>query len=147
MKNIYFATLALIVLQACSVVQATSGPEQKDLSVFERGTNRDYVLAEFGQPTVTATDFNGNTYDIFRFHQGQHGGVKAGKAVAYGTLALFTLGLSEVVTSPLEGANKGAEMKIKVTYSDDERVNNVNVFQDDRWFPIQDITEDVPEEE
>lgn len=132
------AILSLLALTACSVVQATSGPESKDLTVLKPGTERYLVLAEFGQPVVTEMDAQGYKYDIFKFIQGQHGAVKAGKAVAYGAAAVMTLGLSEVIASPLEGAaGGGAEMKFRVVYNDQDRVSVVNVLQDDRWVPVQ----------
>jgi hypothetical protein len=128
----------MVLLTACSVVQATSGPESKDLSVLNPGTERYLVLAELGQPVVTESDKEGRKYDIFQFRQGQHGAVKAGKAVLYGTAAVLTLGLSEVVASPLEGAaGKGAEMKTRILYDSNDRVDRVEILQDDRWFPIQ----------
>ena len=127
--------LLAVAIQACSVVQATSGPERKDLGVFEQGTHRDMVLAEMGQPVVTDIDDQGRKYDIFTFKQGQHGASKAGRAFAYGVLAVATLGISEVVTSPIEGvAGKGAEMKIKVTYTANKEVLEVVVLSDDRAF-------------
>ncbi len=137
----FVGVLCLVMLTACSVVQATSGPESKDLSVLEQGTARYLVLAELGQPIVTETDQDGRKYDIFTFRQGQHGAVKAGKAVLYGTAAVFTLGLSEVITSPLEGAaGKGAEMKARVIYDAEDRVSQVEVLQDERWMPVQKVS-------
>ena len=133
--------LSFAALTACSVVQATSGPESKNLSVLDPGTERFLVLAELGQPLVTDEDSAGRKFDIFKFRQGQHGAVKAGKAVAYGAAAIMTLGLSEVITSPVEGAaGKGAIMKFQVVYDDLDRVTMVNVLQDDRWVPVQNIT-------
>lgn len=117
------------------------------LSVFTTGTHRDEVLAEMGQPTATETNDNGFKYDIFTFRQGQHGGVKAGKAVAYGFLAFASLGVSEIVTSPIEGANKGAEMKIKATYDESKQVSVVDVMHDGRWIPVQEIEDTVKEEQ
>lgn len=130
----------LVLLTGCSVVQATSGPENKDLSVLNRGTDRYLVLAELGQPVVSELGADGRAYDIFRFMQGQHGGVKFGKAALYGTAAVFTLGLSEVITSPLEGAaGKGAEIKSRVIYDANNQVDEVEVLQDDRWLPLQQL--------
>jgi hypothetical protein len=132
--------VCLVTLTGCSVVQATSGPESKDLSVLNKGTDRYLVLAELGQPVVTETAVDGRKYDIFKFMQGQHGGVKAGKAVLYGTAAVFTLGLSEVIASPLEGAaGQGAEMKTRVIYDANLKVDDVEVLQDDRWLPVQEV--------
>ncbi|MCG8619977.1 MAG: hypothetical protein MI802_27470, partial [Desulfobacterales bacterium] len=129
-----------LTLTGCSVVQATSGPEAKDFSVLERGTERYVVLAELGKPILTETDANGAKYDLFKFMQGQHGAVKAGKAVIYGTAALFTLGFSELITSPIEGAaGRGAEIKLRVLYDANDLVDKLNILQDDRWVPIQNI--------
>ncbi len=139
-RNLILALL-LAGLTACSVVQATSGPESKNLSVLDLGTERYLVLAELGQPVVTENDVDGKKYDIFSFRQGQHGAVKAGKAVAYGAAAFMTLGLSEVITSPIEGAaGKGAEMKFQVVYDEKDRVETVNLLQDDRWVPVQKVS-------
>ncbi|HKI52128.1 MAG TPA: hypothetical protein VJ995_08650 [Geothermobacteraceae bacterium] len=139
----FWVVVCLVALTGCSVVQATSGPESKDLSVLNKGTERYLVLAEFGQPVVTETGADGRKYDIFKFMQGQHGGVKAGKAVLYGTAAVFTLGLSEVITSPLEGAaGQGAEMKTRVIYDANLKVDDVEILQDDRWLPVQKIGEE-----
>lgn len=63
--------IAMFALQGCSVVQATSGPKAKDLSVLNEGTHRDRVLAELGQPLVTENDDQGRKTDLFKFMQGQ----------------------------------------------------------------------------
>ena len=136
--NLLCAVLMLTVVTDCSVVQATSGPEQKNFAVLDKGTQRYLVLAEFGQPVVTDVDQEGRKYDIFKFKQGQNGAVKASKAVLYGAAAVCTLGLSEVITSPLEGAaGKGAEIKARVLYDDKDQVGMVDVLEDGRWLPMQ----------
>lgn len=139
-RNYFMMLCFCLFLTGCSVVQATSGPESKDLTVLDPGTERYMVLSELGTPIATETDANGNKYDIFNFMQGQHGAVKAGKAVTYGAAAVLTLGLSEIITSPLEGAaGKGAKMKMQVVYDKEDKVKVVNVLQDDRWVPVQHI--------
>ena len=128
------------MLAACSVVQATQGPESRDFSICEKGTPRYEVLAELKAPIETATTKDGRKYDIFKFMQGQHGAVKAGKAMAYGGAAVLTLGLSELIASPLEGAaGKGAEIKVRVIYDEEDRVDVIDVLQDDRWLPVQEL--------
>jgi len=130
----------VVYLQACSVVQATNSPSAKDLSVLGTGTNRFTVLAELGQPIASETDNDGNTVDVFSFIQGQHGAVKAGKGLLYGALAVGTLGVSEIVTSPLEGtAGNGAQMQVQVNYDRDNKVSKVNTLKDGRWIPVQNI--------
>lgn len=143
MKHItLFIILGLITiyLPACSVVQATNSPNAKDLSVLDFGTNRFLVLAELGQPIATELDEAGNKIDIFKFTQGHHGAAKAGKGLVYGVLAVGTLGLSEIITSPLEGAiGNGSEMQIKVNYSSNNLVSHVDVLKDGRWLAVQHV--------
>lgn len=124
----------------CSVVQATSGPATKDFSVLNKGTNRYRVIAELGKPVVSEVDEQDRKVDVFSFKQGTHGLVKTGKAIGYGVLAVGTLGLSELITSPIEGSiNKGADMHLKVRYTKDELVDEVVVLKDDRWIPVQSL--------
>ena len=133
----------LLVIQGCSVMRATSGPDNKDLSVLERGTHRHMVLAELGPPVTTETEDDGSKLDIFSFKQGTNGAAKAGKAISYGILAIGTLGLSELVTNPIEGTlGKGADIQLKVGYTADDLIDEVVVLKDDRWIPIQDLRVD-----
>jgi len=140
--------LIMSMTQGCSVVKATSGPESKDLSVLEKGTDRYEVIAELGQPLMTENDEDGHKVDLFKFMQGQNAAAKAGKGVVYGVMAVGTLGLSEVFTSPLEGSvGSGAEMQIKVVYNDQNRVDAVNVLKDERWIPVQKVSDGGTESE
>lgn len=131
--------LASLLQQGCSVSKAANGPTAKDLSVLNKGTHRDRVLLEFGSPVSSELDSNGNRTDLFKFIQGQSGGARAGKSFVYGVLAVGTLGLSELATTPLEGATSGAEMQIKIIYDANNTVNEVVMLKDDRWIPIQKI--------
>ncbi len=101
--RILLVSLALVVLGGCSVSKAVHQPKAKDLSVLDAGKSRDLVLVELGQPVVSEKDATGNQIDYFKFIQGQNGAAKAGKGILYGALAVTTLGLSEVVTNPVEG--------------------------------------------
>jgi hypothetical protein len=133
-------SVAAIVLAGCSVSKAVHQPKAKDLSVLNQGTLRDRVLVELGQPVVTEKDANGIPTDFFKFIQGQSGAAKAGKGLLYGALAVGTLGLSEVVTNPVEGtAGAGKEMQVKVTYDAQNHVQHVDVLKDERWIRVQKV--------
>ena len=142
-----FLSLAMVLmcsltLMSCSVVQATRSPEARDLSVLDLGTDRMVVLAELGKPLVSEVNKNGEQVDLFKFIQGQHGVAKVGKGVLYGALAVTTFGLSEVITSPLEGAiGGGAEMQVKVTYNDEDAIKHIKILKDGRWVPVQNLNE------
>ena len=131
-----------VAVAGCSVVQATSGVDTKDLSVLKVGADRYQVLAEFGHPVVTENDSDGTKVDIFKIVQGTSKGSQAGRAVGYGVLAVATFGFSEVVTSPVEGTiAKGAEVQLKVGYDSDNKVDEIYVLKDDRWLNYQVIQE------
>jgi hypothetical protein len=135
-------SLAMVMLAGCSISKAVQQPKAKDLSVLEVGSSRDRVLVELGQPVVSEKDANGKQTDFFKFIQGQSGAAKAGKGLLYGALAVTTLGLSEVVTNPVEGtAGAGKEMQIKVTYDALNKVEVVDVLKDERWIRVQKVGE------
>ncbi len=72
-----------------------------------------------------------NRYDIFSFVQGRSDGSNAGRAVAYGALAVLTLGLSEVVMTPLEAvAGDQGRMKFRVVYDEEDRVTEARIFDE-----------------
>ena len=140
-RNVLLVTLCMVVLSACSISKAVNQPKAKDLSVLDAGTSRDRVLLELGQPLVSEKDADGNQTDYFKFIQGQHGAAKAGQGILYGALAVTTLGLSEIVTNPVEGtAGAGKEMQVKVTYVDN-KVSLVDVLKDARWIRVQKVGE------
>ena len=135
-----FTLLSSLFLTSCSVVQATNQPEQKDLSVLDAGTNRFRVLAELGQPIVSEENELGNKTDIFSFKQGTNAAFVAGRAIGYGLLAIATLGISEAIASPIEGAiGDGADIQVRVSYDNQDQVEVVEVLRDDRWFPVQEL--------
>ncbi|HUQ10750.1 MAG TPA: hypothetical protein VM146_10585 [Steroidobacteraceae bacterium] len=137
-----WVSIALVALSGCSISKAVHQPKAKDLSVLDVGTARDNVLVELGQPVVSEKDANGNQTDFFKFIQGQHGAAKAGKGILYGALAVTTLGLSEIVTNPVEGtAGAGKEMQVKVTYDLNSKVEHVEVLKDERWIRVQKVGE------
>lgn len=139
-RDMLWVSVAVLVLSGCSIGKAVNQPKAKDLSVLDTGTSRDRVLVELGQPVVTEKDANGNQTDFFKFIQGQHGAAKAGKGILYGALAVTTLGLSEIVTNPVEGtAGAGKEMQLKVTYDTQNKVQHVDVLKDDRWIQVQKV--------
>ena len=129
---------AVMLTSGCSSVRTARGAEAKDLTVLDQGTDRYTVVAELGTPILTE-EVNGRQVDVFAFKQGQIAAARAGRALIYGVLAVGTLGLSEVVTNPIEGAvGEGSDIQVKVEYEDD-RVSQVTVLRDERWVPIQEI--------
>jgi len=113
-----------IMLTSCSVFMAAKQPDKKNVDLFKVGTPRSMLLAEFGMPTVSESR-EGKKYEIYKFVQGYSAGAKAGRAVFHGAADVLTLGLWEVVGTPVEGTFSGDEMAYEVRYDDESRMDQV----------------------
>lgn len=124
----YFQRLMLVIaaflFTGCSVYMAANQPPAKNIDLFKVGTPRAALLAEFGYPASSDVK-DGKKYDIFRFTQGYSGGAKAGRAVAHGVASVLTLGLWEVIGTPIEAVNSGDLTAYEVGYGSDDRVDVV----------------------
>jgi hypothetical protein len=120
--------LALLTTNACSVYKASNQPDKKNISVLSTGTPRSHVIAEFGAP-VWSGDKNGEKVDMFAFKQGYSKGAKVGRAVFHGAADVVTLGLWEVVGTPVETIADGTDTKVEVSYDGEERVKVVNYLE------------------
>ncbi|MCX6812994.1 MAG: hypothetical protein NTV77_00660 [Candidatus Azambacteria bacterium] len=109
--------LGVVLLFGCAASRAVSQPDKKDLAVLTARTSRDVVLAELGNPVASGKDAEGE-YDIFSFIQGYSRGSKSARAFVHGVLDVFTLGLWEIVGTPIEGAASGTKVRIKVFYKE-----------------------------
>ena len=123
------AGLLLEALSGCSVYKAVNQPEKKNLSVLSSGTPRIQVIAELGAP-VWSGEKNGEKVDLFTFKQGYSKGAKTGRALFHGAADVLTIGMWEVVGTPIETVAAGTDMKVEITYDSEEKVKNVNRFQE-----------------
>ena len=112
------------ILVGCSVYMAANQPDKKDVGVLKSGTPRSAVLAEFGTP-IEASTRSGAKVDVFTFTQGYSGVEKGGRAVLHGAADVLTLGLWEVVGTPIEGYANGTKVSVEVTYDREDRVAKV----------------------
>lgn len=121
-----FTFIVIFILgQGCSVFMAANQPSKKDVSVFNVGTPRTHVIAEAGQPIHTKENADGTITDTFSFIQGYSTGNKAGRALFHGAADVLTLGLWEVVGTPVEAIATGTKVQVEVDYDADEKVRNV----------------------
>ena len=106
-------------LAGCAAGRALNKPAEKDYDVLEVGTDRDLVRAELGQPMAAA---GGGNCDIFSFEEGS-GGLKYLRAAGYSLLALGTLGISEMVTNPVEASVGNDKVRVRVCYDAQQSVS------------------------
>ena len=118
------ALLLALNLSGCAVYMAANQPDKKDVGVLTTGNARVAVIAELGMPVQT-TMKDGAKVDLFSFTQGYSGLEKGGRAVLHGAADVLTLGLWEVVGTPIEGVANGTKVSVEVTYDREERVAKV----------------------
>ena len=123
---IHVATSLLLaaMLPGCAVYMAANQPDKKDLGLLKAGTPRMAVIAELGAP-IQAIERGGAKVDLYTFTQGYSGLEKGGRAVLHGAADVLTLGLWEVVGTPIEGVANGTKVSVEVTYDKEDRIATV----------------------
>lgn len=143
MRNLAFAIMlsALPAISGCAVYMAANQPDKRDVSVLQEGTYRGKVLAELGQPVSTETR-DGQRVDVFNFVQGYSDGAKVGRAALHAAADVFTLGLWEVVGTPIEAVADGSEVQVEVFYDAEDNVEEVKALKgEDKLKPRETTAE------
>lgn len=122
---ILLTTLSLtLLLQGCSAVMAASGTKEANLSAINRGDSRSMVLAKVGyQPSRVINDGK-NLMEIYELERGDE--PSTGRAIAHGVLSIGTLGLWELVGTPLE-AVKGEKYFLTAYYDENENLEKFEI--------------------
>jgi len=119
----------LLLNTGCSVYMAATQPGQKNVELLRVGTNRDLLIAEFGEPVSSGVDGDGREYDKFSFVQGYSTGAKAGRAIFHVVADVLTHGLWEVLGTPLEATFDGDKITYEITYDRNERIAQIIKFE------------------
>lgn len=114
----------IILLSGCSVGMALSGKEEMNTSILYPGVPRQAVISRIGEPLSSDTDEEGNTIDTYAIVKGNE--PSSTRAVVHGTLDVFTLGLWELMATPIE-VIEGTETKsqIVIFYDSEERIKEI----------------------
>ena len=108
-------------ITGCSVFMAAKQPEKKDTKMLAVGVPRAVILAEFGAPVSTVK--NGDeTVDIFSFKQGYGKAAKFGRMMFHGVADVATLGLWEIIGTPVESGFDGNNIAYQITYDQNDNV-------------------------
>ena len=103
---ILLCTLVLLV-QGCSAIMAGKKQTRKDLSVLRIGGNRDDIVAVLGAPYQTQRFEDGQVKDTYKLVEGAPTKEwKTVEVVGNGVLAVGTLGLWEILGTPLQLASQ-----------------------------------------
>jgi uncharacterized protein YceK len=122
MKNILTTISIIILLSGCSVGMAMSGKATPDMGVVKQDTTRGEVELQLGSPVSVATLDNGHVLNIYEYEVGND--PSAGRAIGHGVMDVLTLGLWEVVGTPIEGF-QGDKRQVQVEYDANDKVVSV----------------------
>lgn len=132
------------VSNGCSVYKAANQPDKKDVNLLSVGTPRENIIAEFGSPIHSEVQ-DGKKVEIYKFIQGYSGGAKGTRAFFHGAADVMTLGLWEIVGTPIEGAYSGDEMAFKVTFDENDNIFEVSPLNDESNEELTDEKTPQPE--
>ncbi|MDP0492834.1 MAG: hypothetical protein Q7K48_00750 [Fusobacterium sp. JB021] len=121
-KRIKVLTLACLiaVLSGCSAVMAASGQRESNLSAIQMGDTRNMVSVKIGQQPIRVQSKGNDLIEVYEVQKGNEPSM--GRAVAHGTLDLFTFGFWEIIGTPLE-ATAGEKSYFIAEYKNGKLVN------------------------
>lgn len=111
-----------IPAQACSVGMAMSGSENPDLGAIRVGASRGEVELHLGTAIKTTPLPDGRRADVYQYEIGNE--PSAGRAVGHGVMDVLTLGIWEIVGTPIE-AVQGETYHATITYDEGDRVADI----------------------
>ena len=129
MKNL-IAVAALMILTSCAVYKAADQPEAKDVSVLKLYNTRVQIIGALGNPTNSNINERGLMVDTFSFVNGYSAASRSARAVGHGVADVATLGLWEVVGTPIEGGFNGSKVSGQVVYNKAEQAIKLEFFED-----------------
>lgn len=118
-QSVTLALLSGLLLSACLVGMALNGQKDPDLRVVKQNVHRTDVEMQLGAPVKVDTAPNGSVTAVYEYEVGKE--PSTGRAVAHGVMDVLTLGIWEVVGTPVE-VLKGDTLHVIVTYDNNGRV-------------------------
>ena len=123
--------ISLLCLCGCSVGMALSGKKEPNIGAIKVGSTRGEVEMHLGPPTTSSTLENGMRVDIYEYELGNES--SAGLAIGHGVMDVLTLGLWEIVGTPIEGF-QGEKRQITITYDNNDCVKSITGTAPKRQF-------------
>ena len=123
MKRIIFYCLILGSLCGCSVGMAISGKPEPNLTAVKEKVKRGEVELNIGSAPVKSISLpNGRMLCVYKYETGNT--PSPGRAVFHSLMDVLTLGVWEVIGTPVEGFT-GDTRYVSITYDSDDRVAEV----------------------
>ena len=115
-RNALIAIVLALSLCACSTVMEFQRPDPIDLAQFHPGERRIDVVKVLGPPLTSMND-GPKSCDIYHLYtHGPNAMGKAGIALVEGAADVLTLGVAEVVSTPVEAGTKNSLYPVTMCY-------------------------------
>jgi hypothetical protein len=142
--NVMLSACATTVLSGCLVMAAVTDPYNKDLTQVARGTERNDVIAAYGQPKSTSFS-DGKEVDTYECDPiGPKPGERAGLVTGMLFLDALTLGVTEIAAASLEPVRmavngRASYLLYAVSYTPSGKVESISVSKEKSlWMPAPD---------
>jgi len=118
MKRLIVLLLLVPFISGCSVGMALHGKREPDMGDLRKGMSIEeahFILRDY-EPAISFTD-DGDRIEEYKIELGNK--PSGGRALGHLAMDVFTLGLWEIVGTPVEAMTSG-DMRLKITYRDDK---------------------------
>ena len=106
------------LLAGCSVGMALSGSPNPDLGSVRTGATRGEIELHLGTPIRSTLLAGGHRADLYEYEIGNE--PSAGRAAGHAVMDVLTLGIWEVVGTPIEGV-QGEKYTATIEYDENDR--------------------------
>lgn len=117
----FMLALSPFLFSGCAVYMAAKGTPGPYESGPFAGQDRDAVIADLGPPKESI-DSNGRRFEVYEYNAGNE--ASPWRAVVHGVLDVCSLGLWEIIGTPIEMA-QGKKVRVAIEYDDSGRVSQV----------------------
>lgn len=127
-NNFYLIGLFLVVvmLSGCSVKKAASINSTNKGPVLAYGRDRNFVISQLGQPRASQAK-GSSIVDEYKLQRNSRGWGVA-RAGLYGALDVGTVGLWELIGTPLEDFVQSEEL-VTIEYDENSQIRRVDYLQ------------------
>jgi len=121
-----FSIWVILGSPGCSPVMEATRPTPVDMSQFAVGESRVQVVEAIGAPTTNVQ--NGDqSCDVYKLYTRGPGGLGKGViAAGEGAADVVTLGLSEVIFTPIEAGTRNAKHTVTFCYDESHKLLSFN---------------------
>jgi hypothetical protein len=113
------ALAAAGAVTGCSVGMALSGSENPDLGAVRTGASRGEIEMHLGSPVKSTMLEGGRRADVYAYEIGNE--PSAGRAAGHAVMDVLTLGVWEIVGTPIEGV-QGEKYHATIVYDENDKV-------------------------